>query len=349
MSTDSEARLLQPDKQAFAADPFGYSALAWQKWAIGQNVAGFALDPLRPPRSEDLKSPILWLSQAHALSEAAALVLRGEPNLNHMPTLTKSVCHSQYCAVGLMLVGYSLEICLKAMLIITIGVEKYRAEESKHKHHDLVRLSEFVSGLSAKETAILQLLSQFVRWAGRSRLRPRGRCGADIFSVRGVPDLCARPFRPHSAHHASRSNCKHITCRKAKLASLDHESIVSAPEDQLTVSLRRLMRRLRKVRSYVHFPRDVVLTIVSTLLGTLIGLGISELYYRKSLSDLKGDADERKKLNELILRGIESAGTIRYHRDPTGNVVGVSIDLHGTAAANVTAVGTLSDAKPEQN
>jgi hypothetical protein len=91
----------------------------------------------------------------------------------------------------------------------------------------------------------------------------------------------------------------------------------------------------------------VVLTVISTLLGALIGWGISDLYYRKSLNDLKADAEERKRVDELIFRGIESVGTMRYHRDATGKVVGVTIDLTGTAAANVTATGTLSDAKPE--
>lgn len=158
---------LLPNRQAFAADPFGYSALAWQKWAIAQNVAGFPIDPRNPPTSHDLKSPVLWLSQAHALSEAATVVLRGNPDLAHLPVFTKGVCDSQYCAVGLMLVGYSLEICLKAMLIIQKGAEAYAAEESKHKHHKLVKLSEFIPDLDEKDKAILLLLTHFLVWAGR--------------------------------------------------------------------------------------------------------------------------------------------------------------------------------------
>lgn len=161
-----EERLL-PDRQAFAADPFGYSAMAWTKWAIAQNMAGFSIDPNKPPTTHDLKSPILWLTQAHALSEAATVVLRGNPNLEHLPMFTKGVCDSQYCAVGLMLVGYSLEICLKAMLIIEKGVDAYAAEERKHKHHRLVELSEFIPDLNEKDKAILLLLTHFLLWAGR--------------------------------------------------------------------------------------------------------------------------------------------------------------------------------------
>lgn len=158
---------ISQNRDQFAADPFGYSALAWHRWVIAQEIAGFPGDPTKAPTSDDLKSPVLWLSQAHALSEAAATVIRSTPNLNHLPALTRGVCDSQYCAVGLMLVGYSLEICLKAMLILRLGAEAYSAEERKHKHHDLVKLSSFIPDLSEKDQAILALLTHFLMWAGR--------------------------------------------------------------------------------------------------------------------------------------------------------------------------------------
>jgi hypothetical protein len=158
---------LAPSRTAFEADPFGYACLAWTRWAIAQNVAGLDVNPENPPTGVDLKSPVLWLLHAHALSEAASIVVRGEPELGHLPIFTKGVCHSQYCAVGLMLVGYSLEICLKGMLILKRGIETYIADEKKHKHHDLVRLAEFVPNLSEKDKAILQLLTYFLVWAGR--------------------------------------------------------------------------------------------------------------------------------------------------------------------------------------
>ena len=158
---------LLPDRKKFAADPFGYSALAWQKWAMAQALSGFPVDPSKPPTSEDLKSPVLWLTQAHALSEAAVAVLRGAPNVEHLPIFAKGVCDSQYCAVGLMLIGYSLEICLKAMLILKMGVEKYSAEEKNYKNHRLAKLSDLIPGLSEKDKAILVLLTHFLTWAGR--------------------------------------------------------------------------------------------------------------------------------------------------------------------------------------
>ncbi len=159
--------LVGPSKDGFERDPFGYGALAWHKWAMAQKLAGYFVDLEAGPVEEDLKSPVLWLSHAHAMSEAARVLLQGTPNLDAMPESVRGACHCQYHAVALMLVGYSLEICLKAMLIIKKGVAAYKAEEKKHHHHNLDKLASFVPGLTAKDQATLQALSHFVRWAGR--------------------------------------------------------------------------------------------------------------------------------------------------------------------------------------
>ena len=66
-----------------------------------------------------------------------------------------------------MLVGYSLEICLKAMLILKKGIAAYQAEEKKHYHHSLEKLADFIPDLNEKDKAILKGLSHFVRWSGR--------------------------------------------------------------------------------------------------------------------------------------------------------------------------------------
>lgn len=156
-----------PNRDGFGNDPFGYSALAWHKWGMAQTLAGYSVDITKPPTKEDLKSPVLWLSQAHALSEAARVVIQNTPNLDHLPIYVKGVCDCQYCAVGLMLVGYSLEICLKAMLIMNKGTQLYIDEEKNYKHHNLEKLGEFIPDLNRKERAILRVLSHFVLWAGR--------------------------------------------------------------------------------------------------------------------------------------------------------------------------------------
>jgi hypothetical protein len=158
---------LQPNKALFEQDPFGYSTSAPLRWAIAQNLAGLPIDPNNPPANQDLKSPVLWLSQAHAMAQAGISVIRSEPDLTQMPNIIHGICDSQYRAVGLMLVGYSLEICLKAMLIIRNGIEAYTKNEKAYKHHKLEELSNFIPNLSEKEKAILRLLTYFVYWAGR--------------------------------------------------------------------------------------------------------------------------------------------------------------------------------------
>ncbi|MDY6896218.1 MAG: hypothetical protein SVO01_12510 [Thermotogota bacterium] len=158
---------LERDRKTFGSDPLGYSASAWIKWGIVQTIAGFPVDVSKPAKSEDLKTPVLWLSQARALSEAAVSVIQNEPEYKGMPVPFHGACDSQYCAVGLMLVGYSLEICLKAMLIMKNGIDGYISVEKKHRHHRLEELAKIVPDLSEKDKAILKALTHFVYWAGR--------------------------------------------------------------------------------------------------------------------------------------------------------------------------------------
>ncbi len=156
-----------PNRNGFENDPFGYSALAWHKWGAAQTIAGFPVDLSKPPTSDDLKSPVLWLSQAHAMTEAARIVPKNQPEMSHLPNFVRGVCDCQYCAVGLMLVGYSIEICLKAMLIMKKGIGVYKSEEKNFQHHRLEKLAKFVPDLSDKDKAILKILTHFVMWAGR--------------------------------------------------------------------------------------------------------------------------------------------------------------------------------------
>ena len=160
-------KYLKLNRDGFGKDPFGYSAMARHKWGMASTIAGYPIDITKPATSEELKNPILWMSQAHALSETACAVLNHEPSFETMPQPIRSACDSQYCAVGLMLIGYSLEICLKAMIIMKEGINGYKQIEEKTKHHRLEDLADFIPNLNKKELAILRGLSHYVRWAGR--------------------------------------------------------------------------------------------------------------------------------------------------------------------------------------
>jgi hypothetical protein len=131
------------------------------------SVNGVELDPFKQPGSEDLKNPLLWLTQAEAMSQAALVLIEAEPSFDNLPAEMRGICDSQYCAVALMLVGYSLEVCLKAMILVKAGVEAYSEAERKYLTHDLKKLATFFVDLDAKDLAILELLTHFIAWAGR--------------------------------------------------------------------------------------------------------------------------------------------------------------------------------------
>lgn len=158
---------LAPDKARFESDPFGYSSLAWHKWAMAQTAAGFPVDPRSGPSGEDFKCPVLWLSHAHAMSEAVQVLIKNEPRFDVMPSSVQGIIHSQYHAVSLMLIGYSLEICLKAMLIVKKGIPEYKKEEKNLHKHDLNELSDFIPSLNEKDKVTLRILTHFTKWAGR--------------------------------------------------------------------------------------------------------------------------------------------------------------------------------------
>jgi hypothetical protein len=159
--------MIGPDRKAFGTDPIGYGGLAWLKWETARLIAEPGYQPREEPTKEDLKNPVLWLTQAQALTEAAAILVRTEPTWETMPPLLRGVCDSQFCAVALMLVGYSLETCLKAVLILRHGVDQYLAQEREFHHHRLEELANFLPDLTEKDQAILKALTHFTMWAGR--------------------------------------------------------------------------------------------------------------------------------------------------------------------------------------
>lgn len=131
------------------------------------------------------KNPVLWLTQAQAQTEAAVVLVKTTPSWERMSPFVRGVCDCQYCAVALMLVGYSLETCLKAMLILSNGIDQYIAQERSFHHHRLEELAKFVPNLTDKERAILKALTHFTMWAGRYPDPGADRVGhaSEIFSL----------------------------------------------------------------------------------------------------------------------------------------------------------------------
>jgi len=192
---------MQPNSDGFAEDPFGYSALAWHKWGLLATANGFPIDITKPPTVADLKNPVLWLSHAHALSEASVHLVRSPPNFDSFPVELRTICHSQYHAVALMLVGYSLEVCLKAMTLFRLGVNEFTKQEKNHFHHNLEELSKFIPNLDDKDQAILKGLSHFVIWAGRYPDPGSKRVGnaVDVFDIAEKHEINAKDLFSLSA------------------------------------------------------------------------------------------------------------------------------------------------------
>ncbi len=86
-----------------------------------------------------------------------------------------------------MLVGLSLEIALKAMLIVKEGIEEFTSKEHQRRHHRLHELSDFVPDLNEKDKAILEFLTHFIYWAGKYPDPGSGR-GKDAISVFGISE-----------------------------------------------------------------------------------------------------------------------------------------------------------------
>jgi hypothetical protein len=53
------------------------------------------------------------------------------------------------------------------------------------------------------------------------------------------------------------------------------------------------------------------------------------------------DTAERRHTEQLVLRGLESTGTVHYVRDSEGVVTGIDIQLRGSATTGAATSGTL--------
>jgi hypothetical protein len=64
---------------------------------------------------------------------------------------------------------------------------------------------------------------------------------------------------------------------------------------------------------------------------------------------MRVDIEERKRINELIFRGIENVGSMNYVSDDAGKVIGVRIQLYGAGQAQASGSATLTVSPPDKN
>lgn len=90
---------IKPNKERFETDPFSYSALGRMRWGILTELAGFDhIDLAKPATTEELKNPVLWLTQAEALSKAATIIIKSEPEFENLPDNMRGICDGQFKA-----------------------------------------------------------------------------------------------------------------------------------------------------------------------------------------------------------------------------------------------------------
>lgn len=152
-----------PDRERFIADPFGYAGLGVDRWRFIKAMNGGHDSPEDPVSISDLNDPMLWLSQSQAITAAAVALMKVQPNFDHLPEEFHGILDGQVCATILMLVGYSLEVCCKAVILLEEGPES----ADQFTHHKIQELVKYVGPLDEKQEIILGLLTEHCYWAGR--------------------------------------------------------------------------------------------------------------------------------------------------------------------------------------
>lgn len=71
--------------------------------------------------------------------------------------------------------------------------------------------------------------------------------------------------------------------------------------------------------------------------GSLITWFFAWLYYEKAGRELKQESAELRRLNQILLSGLENAGLMKIARDPEGNPTGVIVEATGHARGSSTA------------
>ena len=83
---------------------------------------------------------------------------------------------------------------------------------------------------------------------------------------------------------------------------------------------------------------NIVSGFVGVAIGGFVTYLVSRHYYKKAGDELKQEATELRRLANLVLHGLEDAGSVKLNRDTSGKVIGLIIG----ASAKATGVGRVS-------
>ncbi len=85
---------------------------------------------------------------------------------------------------------------------------------------------------------------------------------------------------------------------------------------------------------------NVVIALLSILVGGVITWLVSRFYYVRASRDLAKEADKLRALTELMLRGMESTNRVKYNRDPQGEPIGIIFEESGGVISHPSGSGT---------
>lgn len=83
---------------------------------------------------------------------------------------------------------------------------------------------------------------------------------------------------------------------------------------------------------------DVLLTLGSVAVGALVTWLFAKHYYERASAQLSEEAVRLRRLNEIMLRGMEENGWIQLNRNEQGEIAGLIISASMHAAAKTTEV-----------
>jgi hypothetical protein len=67
---------------------------------------------------------------------------------------------------------------------------------------------------------------------------------------------------------------------------------------------------------------NITLCIIGIIAGSLVTWAVSRHYYMKASKELKDETLELRRLNNIMLLGMEHAGWIELQRDSLGRIIG---------------------------
>ena len=83
-------------------------------------------------------------------------------------------------------------------------------------------------------------------------------------------------------------------------------------------------------------------TIVATIIGSLISLGVAHWYYKRAGEELRSEAAALRKFATMMLTAMEGQGWVKLNRDSEGDVSGF---IYEHVASGGVGIGGLANAK----